>query len=122
MTAHSANLINAIVLLVCSIWAFVSSGAASYTALIPAGFGLLLLACHPGVKAHNKIIAHIAVLLTLVVLLALVMPLRGALAREDTMAMVRVGLMMLTGVIAMVFFIKSFIDARKARESTNDAG
>lgn len=92
------------------------------TALIPAGFGLLLLACHPGVKAHNKFIAHIAVVLTLIILIALVMPLRGAIARDDNITMVCVGVMMLSCVFAMVFFIRSFVDARKVRESKNEPG
>ncbi len=59
--------------------------------------------------------AHIAVLLTLVVLLALFMPLRGAIAREDTLAMLRVGLMLASSALALALFVKSFIDVRRAR-------
>ena len=113
MTPHLASLINAVVLIGCSAWAYV--GASSFTALIPAAFGVALLACYPGVKAENKVIAHIAVLLTLVVLVALVMPLRGAIARGDTLSLIRVAAMMATSAIAIVYFIKSFRDARRAR-------
>lgn len=114
MTAHTASLINAVVLIGCSAWAYLA-GAGSMTALIPAGFGIALIACHPGVKVQNKVIAHVAVLLTLVVLIALVMPLRGAIGRGDGVGILRVVLMMATSVFAMVFFVKSFIDARKSR-------
>ncbi|MEM9148749.1 MAG: hypothetical protein AAGC57_21595 [Pseudomonadota bacterium] len=114
MKAHTASMINAVVLIACSAWAYLG-GAGSLTALIPAGFGVALLACHGGVRAENKGIAHIAVVLTLVVLIALVMPLRGALGRGDMLGGVRVGLMMLTSAVAMVFFVKSFVDARRSR-------
>ena len=114
--APLANLINALVLIAMSAWGYLSSDNPSLTALIPAAFGVALLACQPGVRSENKAIAHIAVLLTLVVIAALFMPLSGAISRSDTLAIVRVGLMQLTSVIAMIAFIRSFIAARKARE------
>lgn len=112
MKAHTVSLANALILIVISLWAYFSSG--SPTALIPAGFGLALLACYPGVKNENKIIAHIAVLLTLIVLIALFMPLRGAINREDSLAILRVSIMGISTAVALVAFIKSFVDARKA--------
>jgi len=117
MKAHTASLINAIVLLATSAWAYFASTAPSFTALIPAVFALLLIACYSGVKKENKIIAHIAAVLTLVIVLALITPLRGAIGREDPMAIMRVGLMMASSVVAMVFFVKSFVDARRRRQS-----
>ncbi|MEM8500282.1 MAG: hypothetical protein AAF542_19870 [Pseudomonadota bacterium] len=118
MNAHIANLLNAIVLLAMSAWAYFSSDAPSVTALIPAGFGLVLLLCSPGVKRENKIVAHVAVLLTLLLLFALFMPLKGALVRDDTIAVLRVGIMMTTTALSLVFFIKSFIDVRRARANS----
>ena len=115
MKAHTASLINAIVLILMSAWAYLGASEPSLTALIPAAFGLILAACYPGVKSENRIVAHLAVLLTLVVLLALIMPLRGAISREDSMAIFRVGLMLASTLMAMVFFIKSFIDVRRRR-------
>lgn len=117
MPAHIANLINALLLIAVSAWAYFTSATPSLTALIPAGFGLVLLACSPGVKSEHKVISHIAVVLTLVVLVALIMPLKGAIIREDTMAMIRVGVMMLGALLAMVFFVKSFIDVRRNRRT-----
>lgn len=115
MNAHTASLINAIVLIVMAAWGYLSSETPSLTALIPVAFGALLLACYPGVKAENKVIAHIAVLLTLIVLVALFMPLRGAIGRGDMLAIVRVAIMMASTAMAMVFFVKSFIEARRSR-------
>lgn len=115
MTPHLASLINAAVLVLCSGWAYLVSG--SPTALIPGAFGLAIALCNPGVKRENKVIAHIAVLLTTLVLLALFMPLRGAIGRGDLMALLRSGLMAASCVFAIVYFIKSFRDARRARET-----
>ncbi|MEM6671908.1 MAG: hypothetical protein AAF726_03640 [Planctomycetota bacterium] len=117
MTAHTASLLNAILLVSLSGWGYFTSETPSPTALIPAIIGVLLLLMNPGVKRHNKAIAHVAVLLTLIVLLGLVMPLRGAMERDDSAALIRVAVMMASTVIAMIFFVKSFIDARRAREA-----
>ncbi|MEM1415685.1 MAG: hypothetical protein AAGH15_12330 [Myxococcota bacterium] len=115
MTAHAASLLNALTLIAMSLWGYFSSDDPSPTAFIPAVFGAVLLACNPGLKKENKVAAHVAVLLTFLLLFALVMPLRGALGRGDMLAVLRVGLMLLTTALAFGFFIKSFRDARKAR-------
>ena len=73
--------------------------------------------CYPGIKKENKIIAHIAVTLTLVVFLALFMPLKGAFARGDNGAVLRIFLMITGAAFSLFGFIKSFINARKAREN-----
>lgn len=99
-----------------SLVAYFSSSSPSMTAFIPTAFGISLLAMTPGVKSHNKIVAHVAVLVTLFALLGLAMALKGAIARESTGGIVRVSIMITTGVLAMISFVKSFIDARKAKE------
>lgn len=116
MKAHSASLLNAIVLIGLSVWGYFSSDTPSITALIPAIIGVILLACNKGVKNENKVIAHIAVVLTLIVLMGLTKPLTGALARDDSAAVARVIIMIVSTVAALVFFIKGFINARKKRE------
>ena len=100
MAAFKANLINVMVLIVMSVWGYLAAETTSLTALIPAAFALFLLLCAPGVKSENKLISHIAVLLTLLLLIALFMPLSSAIARGDLMAMLRVGLMLLTAGVA----------------------
>ena len=116
MKAHTASLINAVLLIVLPLWGYLSSETPSVTALIPAFIGGALLVMNYGVKKENKIIAHIAVLLTLVILFGLIKPLMGALGRSDGLAISRVLVMIISTVFAMVFFVKSFIDARKRRE------
>lgn len=118
MNAASANLLNAAVLIIMSAWGYFSSETPSMTALIPGVIGVILLACQGGVKKENKVIAHVAVLATFIGLLGLGMAMKGVISRgADTMAIIRVGAMMITSIIAMVFFIKSFRDARIAREA-----
>ncbi|MFT7679911.1 MAG: hypothetical protein ACI8QC_003916 [Planctomycetota bacterium] len=116
MQAHIASRLNALLLLGLGAWGYLGSDSPSPTALIPVVFGTLILVCNPGVKSHNKVIAHVAVVLTLVVALGLGMALKGAVGREDTMAIVRVGIMLVSSIYAMVAFIQSFKAARVARE------
>ena len=120
MKAHKTSLVNAVLLIVLSLWGYFSSDSPSMTALIPAFIGVVLLFLNKGVKNENKIIAHIAVLLTLVVLIGLIKPLLGALDRDDLAATIRVFVMILSTIIAMVFFVKSFIDARKKRTAASN--
>lgn len=115
MKAHTASLINAVLLIALSAWGYFSSETPSYTALIPTIVGIVLLLCNPGVKKENKVVAHIAVLLTLLILFGLIKPLLGALDRADNAAVARVAVMVLSTVVALVYFVKSFIDARKKR-------
>jgi len=116
MKAHTASLINAVLLIVLPLWGYLSSETPSITALIPAFIGVALLGMNYGVKKENKVIAHIAVLLTLVILFGLIKPLMGAVGRGDALAIGRVVVMIISTVLAMIFFVKSFIDARKRRE------
>jgi hypothetical protein len=117
MNAYLANLINALVLVGLGTWGYLSSESPSITALIPVGIGAILLICSPGVKKENKVIAHIAVVLTLLIFLGLIKPLSGAIGRSDTAAILRVVVMMGTTVLSLVYFVRSFIAARKSRSS-----
>lgn len=118
MKAAKASLLNALILIGFGLWAYFGSNTPSKTAFIPVGFGVLILLCVPGVKKENKIIAHVAVLLTLLILGGLIKPLTAALGRDDSLALMRVTVMMVSTVVALFFFIKSFIDVRRARTAT----
>jgi hypothetical protein len=120
MKAHIASLTNAITLIVLSSWGYFSSDNPSLTALIPTVIGLVLLILNKGVKNENKITAHIAVLLTMVILIGLIKPVIGAVDRDDIAALIRLGIMILSTIVAMVFFVKSFINARKNRVTTKE--
>ena len=114
MNASKANLINSISLIAFGLWGYFE--VTSPTALIPVGFGVVLLLCYNGVKTQNKVVAHIAVLLTLVILLALIGMRLPKSIEDGGIGLVRVILMISTSVLAMVYFVKSFIDARKAKQ------
>tara|TARA_X000000368_G_C22920610_1_gene662866 strand:- start:52 stop:417 length:366 start_codon:yes stop_codon:yes gene_type:complete len=120
MKTHQANLINSLTLILMPLWAYltyegtVEKPEQSITALIPLFLGVILLLCNKGVKHNNKIIAHIAVLITLIAIGGLLSkPLMSAIEEGRTLGIFRVSLMVLTSVIAMITFIKSFIQARK---------
>jgi hypothetical protein len=113
MNAHIANLINAAAMIILGIWGY--SEGHSPTALIPVFLGVILLVMSQGVKNENKAQAHIAVIVTLLGFLSLFMPLKGAIGRGDNSATYRVGAMIVTNLVALVFFIRSFIAARKNR-------
>ena len=68
-------------------------------------------------KKGNKVVVHIIVLLTFLLIFALSMPFKARMEAEDTLGMARVGLMIATSIVAMVIYVKSFIDARKARQA-----
>ena len=126
MKAHTASLVNALILIGFGLWAFLepkdAGEVASKTALIPVIFGAVLLSLYKGVQKENKIVAHIAVLLTLLILGGLAKPLAAAIDREDGVAIARVSVMIISTIVALVFFIKSFIDVRRARKLAAQAG
>jgi hypothetical protein len=115
MKPFQINIINAITLMAMGLWGYFSSETPSITALIPVFSGILLLVLTKGLKNANKLIAHVTVILTFAVLIALIKPLFGGFSRNDTAAIVRVLIMMLTCTLALIVFIKSFMDARKPR-------
>lgn len=122
MKAHVASLLNALILIGFGLWAYWGSGSPSKTALIPVVFGAVILSLYRGVKKENKIVAHIAVLLTLLILGGLVKPLTAAIGRDDGLAIGRVSVMMVSTVVALVCFIKSFVDVRRARKGDDAVG
>ncbi len=116
MTTVRANLINSISLIIFPLWAYFASETPSITALIPAFIGVILFMCTNGIRNENKTIAHVAVGLTLLAIFGLVKPFTGAISRNDSIAMIRVFIMISTGILAMIIFIKSFIKNRKEKK------
>ena len=115
MKVYLISMINALVLILFGLWGYWGSETPSPTALIPVLGGALLLTLFKGVKSGNKAVAHVAVTVTLILLIGLVKPLTGALGRSDTGAIVRVAVMIISCTVAMVYFIRSFINVRRAR-------
>lgn len=118
MKAHTASFLNALVLIIMGGWGYFEGG--SHTALIPVFFGVLLLVFNNGIRNENKIQAHIAVVLTLLVAVALLAkPLPAAIERGETLSIIRIGLMVLTSLIALYSFVMNFIKASKAKKQRN---
>ena len=111
MNATTANLINSISLIVIGLWGYFD--VLSPTALIPVSIGVFLILCSRGVKNQNKIISHIAVLLTLLILIALVGMRLPKSIDKGGVGLIRVIIMIFTSTVSMIFFVKSFIAARK---------
>ena len=109
------NLINSIALISMSVWGYIDTN--SFTALIPAVFGVILLLL--GTMLTNeklvKLSAHLVVLFTLFILVALVVQVLPGVVERGGIGIIRVILMISTSAIAMIVFIKSFIDNRKSQ-------
>ena len=92
-------------------------------ALIPVVFAVILFLCNGGLKKENKFISHLAVMFTLITIIAIYMkPFSYTLgdyntnnSTENIMRIVRSGIMILTGILSMITFVKSFINARKKK-------
>ena len=106
MNAHIASLVNGVILISVGLWGY--SESSSVTSLIR----VILVILNRGVKNKSKVIAHIAVLVTLLSF-ANIMPLRSALEDGRSDAVLRIIIMLSSSVYAMIFFIKSFIEARR---------
>ena len=113
MKASLSSLLNAVILISMGLWGYFESESKAITALIPVIIGTILLLVNKGVKNENKALSHVAVLLTFLILFGLIKPLLGAFERENTNAIIRVLLMIISSIWAMISFIKSFISARK---------
>ena len=120
MNAYKANLVNSVILIGLGIWGYLDVNSSSeniqYTPLIPVGFGLILLACSTGIKKQNKVIAHIAVTLTLVILIALSGMRLPKSIDKGGLGLIRVVMMIFSSSLSMLFFVKSFIAARKNKQ------
>ncbi len=117
MKAAGANLMNAFVLIAAGIYGYfglaAADGSHSLTALIPAIYGLVLLVMHKGLVNGNKVIAHVVVVLTLSLLVMCVV--RFMKVEEWDAKKYLFLALIISNTIAMIAFIKSFIDARKSR-------
>ena len=103
------NLINSIALISMSAWGYIDTN--SFTALIPAFFGVLLFIL--GTMLTNeklvKLSAHLVVLFTLLILLALIIQVLPGVVERGGVGLIRVILMISTSAIAMIIFIKKVV-------------
>jgi len=114
MKPHKISFVNAITLISFGLWGYVDVDY-SPTALIPVVFGVIILVLYSGLKKENKTVSHIVVLLTFLILVGLVKPLMSTLESGSVMGITRVVLMMLSTLMALVIFVKSFIANRSKK-------
>jgi len=114
MNASKANLINSISLILLGLWGYIDSS--STTALIPVIAGGILLANTNKIKEGNKLIAHLSVILTIVILVALIGMRLPKSIDQGGIGLYRVIGMISTSSIAVLYFIKSFIDNRRSKK------
>lgn len=117
MKAVTVNAINATILILAGLYGYfgvtTASGEHSPTALIPSAFGLVLIILGLFWSKAPKVVSHIAVVLTLVLFIMCAMRLAKV---EGWGSKAYVFLICtLSNLIALVAFIKSFIDARRNR-------
>ena len=114
MQPFKANLLNAAVLIIFGMWAYLNMAAESrsMTVLIPVFFGVMLGLLTPIIKQQNKLATYVGAGLTLLIAVALIMPLKGSIGRDDALAIFRVGTMMFFAIFALLVFIKSFMSSR----------
>lgn len=113
MKPYLINSVNASILIILGLLGYFGSETPSVTALIPVIAGVILLLLTKSMKNENRVVAHIVVVLTLLIFISLFKPLSGALGRNDTGAIVRVVIMLLSNIVALAVYIKSFVDARR---------
>ena len=111
MKPYKISFVNAVTLISFGLWGYIDADY-SPTALIPVVFGVIILALNSGLKKENKTVAHIVVLLTFLILGGLFKPLMSTIESGSAVRITRVGLMMLSTLMALVVFIKSFIANR----------
>jgi hypothetical protein len=108
-----------LLLIVLGVAGFIATGSTAKTALIPAGFGAVLLLL--GLVARNpqrlKMAMHIAVVVALLGLLGALsgpMQLMAGTAQRPAAALAQTVMVLLMAVF-IALAVKSFIDARRAR-------
>ncbi len=119
---HKTNLYFAIFLILAGLFGFLARfaevGDFQFTALIPAGFGLILLFLSPGMKKENPYVSHMVVLVTAIVgVLMIFMLIRAWMNQQGFDRRIIIFAVILIGsVIAMARYIRYFIRRRKSGE------
>ena len=114
MKPYKISFVNAVILISFGLWGYIDVEY-SPTALIPVVFGIIILVLNSGLKKENKLIAHVVILLTFLILFGLVKPLMSAIEGDRIMGIIRICIMMLSTLMALFVFVKSFIANRSKK-------
>lgn len=114
MKPATVNFINGLILIIAGLYGYFgvtsSAGTASITALIPAGFGLLLIILSLFWSKAPKIVSHIAIVLTLLLFIMIINRFLKIDGWNEPKYIFLV--CMLSNAIALFVFIRSFVVAR----------
>ena len=113
MRVYLISMMNAFVLMTLGLWGYLGSESQSPILLVPVFIGALILSLMKGVKSGNKSIVHFSVILTLLVLIGLIKPLTVSINLTDNGSTTRIVVMMISSVVALGYFVGSFIKRRK---------
>ena len=118
---YKTTILFGVLLIATGLAGYFGTGAVEKTALIPSGFGVVLLVC--GLLASNEnrrmLAMHIAVLFGLLGTIGVIPTLLKTLLKEDR-SLAALAAKTVTLVLCVVFVglcVRSFIAARKAREA-----
>jgi len=105
MNPHLAHVINSSTLILLGAWGFFETELKS--ALLPVFLGVVLLSFSNGIKYDNKDVAYVVVVLVVMAIIALlIFSLPTALKNNNVSALIRSGSMLITAVLALVYYIR----------------
>jgi len=108
MKPYPATILNGFTLIILSAWGYFAAENGSFTALIPMAFGAVFLLLSNGIRNENRTILYILTVFSILVILSLYMPFQRSWETGNMAATIRILLMVGTGVIAAMAYIKSF--------------
>ena len=112
MNAHKANLINVVTLMVVSTWGYIQSLTPSIIDLLPLLVGVVLLSLNNGIKFGLNAQINAAAVITGFVFVGLAKAGNTALENVDHEEIIRYGLMALTSLFSLIFFIYGYFQKK----------
>lgn len=113
MKSQHAALVNSIVLIIIGFWGYAANNFATHTAIIPLGSGILFMILSLLLKTENKNILLLIISLTLLLILAFSMPFLRNAKQADLWGMFRIGIEMLVSAMALIVYLRNFVQLNK---------
>ncbi len=100
---HQINLILCFILILVGLWSYEASGRDFHTLSVPV-LGILLSLFHKPLKERNEKMIKGAMLATLMIFIIMLLPLRNSFNSGNTMAMLRVSIVLVSTGIALLWY------------------
>ena len=111
MKVYQITLVNALILIILGLWGYFDSN--SFTALIPVIAGVILVLLYSSNRRGNTLILNITIALTVLLIGGLIKPLTGAIQRQDNASLIRVGIMIISSLVALYYYLKKYSGRKK---------